>query len=773
MEKLLPVVILAFLTLSPSLVVATPFEKLTTSDEPSADFKAKLILGENYRDQGNYVLAATQFETVLAHAEKKGDKLTQAMATAALGYNHYLARDNVKAQALLERGDVLTKSLNSPHLSALIEDYLGMLYLTLQQPEKATVNFAHALKNAQLTQNNDLIVGIRVNQAELELNALKRLSLLENISTEVLKLNNTPIKIKLLLAIGEQLLAMTSADLEEAQRQTLLKDTYQVLNNAYQLAETNAQVRLRSQAEGYLARLYAAQNRHQDALRWLDKAIFDAQQVTATDLLMQWEMQSGKLLHASGDMNAALQAYQHAVKHLEDIRYSLPMTLHNGHSSIKEFIDPIYRGLANSLLLQATKSSSNEEKQRLLKQAIDAMEAIKQAELDDFFNDRCLIDEDATINLKDALLPKIGIIYPIILPDRVELLFRAGDSVEFEQKSVAVSSIDVISTATEMAQYLRDGEGNYRPASRRLYNWLLKAYDDTLKAKGITTVVYVPDGSLRQVPFAALLNGKKFAIEDYAIVTLPGLKLKKPVINNKKPHALIAALSKPDGASIDELLQSSLNSVAGERGIIEMTELPEITVGSTPTKLTRALLVEKLSLPNISNEVSDLQKDMSNTTLLNQSFTYGGFKESIGTGDYSIVHVASHGYFGKNASDSFVMTYDRNLKLRDFQAILNNKNIKKNPINLLTLSACQTADGDDHALLGFSGMAIKTNAMSAIGTLWSVNDAATSSFMKNFYANLDTLPKGLALRQAQLALLKNNELRHPYYWSPFILVGNW
>jgi CHAT domain-containing protein len=164
---------------------------------------------------------------------------------------------------------------------------------------------------------------------------------------------------------------------------------------------------------------------------------------------------------------------------------------------------------------------------------------------------------------------------------------------------------------------------------------------------------------------------------------------------------------------------------------------------------------------------------MDNTTLLNQSFTYGGFNDSVGTGDYSIIHVASHGYFGKSADDSFVMTYDRNLKLRDFQTILNNKNIKKNPISLLTLSACQTAEGDDRALLGFSGIAIKTNAMSAIGTLWSVNDAATASFMRNFYSNLNTLPKAQALRQAQLALLRSNDLKHPYYWSPFVLVGNW
>ena len=772
MEKLFLLAILAFLAVNPLLlVVAAPLEKQTTSNrEPSADFKKKLVLGESYRDQGNYVLAANQFEAIKAQAEKNGDKLTQAMATAALGYNYYLARDNVKAQALLEKSATLATPLNSPALSSLIEDYLGMLYLSLQLPDNAVTHFSRALTAAKLTQNEDLIAGIRVNQTKLESNAANRLSLLEDVSVEVLKLNDTSIKIKLLLAMGEQLLAIPVTDLKVPQQQTLFKESYQILNNAYQLAETYHQIRLRSQAEGYLAQLYAAQNKNKDALLWLDRAIFDAQQVGATDLLMQWELQNGKLLHAGGDVNAALQAYQRAAKHLADIRYSLPATFHDGHSSIKEVVDPIYRGIADILLLQATTATSSEAKQGLLKAAIDAMEAIKQAELDDFFNDRCLIDADAILNLKDALLPDIAVIYPIILPDRVELLLRIGDSTQFEQRSVAVSSIDVSDTTTEIAQYLRDGEGNYRPASRKLYGWLLKAYDDTLKAKGITTVIYVPDGLLRQVPFAALLNGKKFAIEDYAIVTLPWLKLKKPVLNDQKPHVLIAALSKPDGASIDELLQGSFSVFSGERGI---TELPTITVESTKPKLTRDLLVQELSLPSINNEVADLQKNMDNTTLLNQTFTYQGLKESVGTGDYSIVHIASHGYFGKNAADSFVMTYNHNLTLRDFQSILNNKNIKHNPINLLTLSACQTASGDDHALLGFSGIAIKTNTLSAIGSLWSVNDAATSSFMKNFYANLNTLPKALALRQAQLALLKDNNLKHPYYWSPFILVGNW
>lgn len=771
MEKLWFVAMLAFFTLSPPLVVAAPAG--ISNIEQSIDVKEKLALGENYRSQGNYVLAANEFAAVLAQAEKNGDKLTQAMAAAALGYNHYLARNDANAQTMLEHARDLTRPLNVPGLSALIDEYLGMLYLTLQQPEKATASFISAVELAKLAKNEALISGIRINQAELELDIAKRLNLLENISSQVLKLNDDIIKIPLLLNIGEQLLAITPESLEGAQKTQRFNDTYQVLNNAYQLSDSKSQVRLRSQAEGYLARLYAQQNRNQDALLWLDKAIFDAQQINAIDLLMQWETQSAKLLQASGNMEAALQAYHRAVKHAADIRYDLPVNLHNGRSSIKAIIEPIYRGLADVLLQQAARTTSPEVKQSLIKQAIDAMETIKQTELEDFFKDRCLIDEDSSTNLKDALLPGVGIIYPIILPDRVELLFRAGDSTQFEQTSVAVSSADVIDTATEMAQYLRDGKGNYRNAARKLYSWLLKAYDDTLKAKGITTVIYVPDGPLRQVPFSALLNGKKFAVEDYAIVTLPGLTLKKTVPNtDKKPRALIGALSKPDGASIDELLQGAVPGIFGERGLVDMDNSAPADVNKTP-KLTRSFLVEKLSLPSINDEVSALQKNITNTTLLNQSFTYKEFKQSVETGNYSIIHIASHGYFGKSVDDSFVMTYDRNLKLGEFRSLLSNDSTQKSPIDLLTLSACQTANGDDRALLGFSGIAIKANALSAIGTLWSIDDVATAKFMASFYTNLIKFPKAQALRQAQLFLLKNNELRHPYYWSPFILVGNW
>ena len=786
MEKLMSVVMLALLASGPAVVLAATPEVQANS---ILELKKQLALGENYRDTGSYELAGKEFEAVYKAANQLGDRLTQVLAAADLGYNFYLSGQNDKALLKLEQAADLLKPLTAPALSALVEDYTGLLYVALQQPDKARASFDAALKNAQLANNKALIAGVHVNQAMLADDVLTYLPQLKTSRLEVESLTEDTVKINLLLNIGEQLLAVAPSDLDDKQQQVLLKETsldnsqqqaflketYLVLNKAYQLADAKNLIRPRSQAEGFLARLYAQQQRNQDALLWLDKAIADAQQANATDLSMQWELLSGKLLQAAGDTDAALLAYQRAVTHLSNIRYGLPVTLHSGYSSIKEIIEPVYRGLADVLLVQATKATTPEHKQSLLQAAVDAMETIKKTELEDFFKDRCIIDEDATVNLKDALLPGVGIVYPVILPDRVELLVRLGDSPTFEQKSVAVKDSEVTAATTEMAQYLRYGEGNYRKASRKLYSWLLDGYDESLKAKGIKTLIYVPDGELRKVPFSALLKGKKFIVEDYTIVTLPSLTLKKTVANtDQKPRALIAALSKPDGTSIDELLQKNIKGVFGERGLVDLDNAAKPAIRD-PQVLAkqRTELIEKLSLPGVNDEVSALQKDVANTTLKNTTFTSSDFKDSVGSGGYSIIHIASHGFFGKSAEDSFVMTYDHNLKLDDFKVMLSSENIKKHPINLLTLSACQTAEGDDRALLGFSGIAIKTNALSAIGTLWSVDDAATAKFMDVFYGNLSKLPKAEALRQAQLALLRDGSLKHPHYWSPFILVGNW
>ena len=137
--------------------------------------------------------------------------------------------------------------------------------------------------------------------------------------------------------------------------------------------------------------------------------------------------------------------------------------------------------------------------------------------------------------------------------------------------------------------------------------------------------------------------------------------------------------------------------------------------------------------------------------------------------------IASHGVFGSNAENSFLMSYDDLLHIDDLEMLLKSDKFEKEPIELLTLSACQTAEGDDRAPLGFAGVALKSHARSAMGTLWPISDEAAFNLMTHFYRNLTEkkMTKVKALQQAQLVLLKETDMKNPFYWSPFILVGNW
>lgn len=119
------------------------------------------------------------------------------------------------------------------------------------------------------------------------------------------------------------------------------------------------------------------------------------------------------------------------------------------------------------------------------------------------------------------------------------------------------------------------------------------------------------------------------------------------------------------------------------------------------------------------------------------------------------------------------MTWDDRINVNDFDKLLSNRN-NSTPIELLVLSACKTAAGDERAILGLAGMAIRSGARSTMATLWSVNDNSTAKLMTEFYGYLSqSRSKSQAMRQAQLSLLQSEQYHHPFYWSPFVLVGNW
>jgi len=143
---------------------------------------------------------------------------------------------------------------------------------------------------------------------------------------------------------------------------------------------------------------------------------------------------------------------------------------------------------------------------------------------------------------------------------------------------------------------------------------------------------------------------------------------------------------------------------------------------------------------------------------------------------FNVVHLATHGQFSSDADKTFILTWDDRIKVKQLSAILRDRDsAEATPLELLVLSACQTASGDKRAALGLAGVAVRSGARSTLATLWSVSDEAASTLMPRFYQEL-TVPgttKAQALQRAQLSLLKDPRFQLPLYWAPFVLVGNW
>jgi CHAT domain-containing protein len=361
---------------------------------------------------------------------------------------------------------------------------------------------------------------------------------------------------------------------------------------------------------------------------------------------------------------------------------------------------------------------------------------------------------------------------------------------------VPVSQNRVRDEVARLSDTLRNGKKAFKEPSQNLYNWLIAPLEKDLAAEQIKTLVVVPDGVLRLVPFSALYDGQHYIIEKYAVSVSPGMSLMGQTNHSKSRsyRTLLAGLSKP-GPVVEKLPLPMISAIlepgseaTGDRTLAvtrglskeQLRDMKKREAGARAESLLRlpgaeAKLKETLSLPGVENELNNLKKALNNTTMLNEQFTVDSFHQQVsGEEPYEMIHIASHGIFSSNADDSFLMAYDNVIKLDDLEALLKQDKGAQRGIDLLTLSACETAEGDDRAPLGFTGAALKAKARSALGSLWPISDEAASLLMTNFYTNMTQhLGKAEALRQSQLQLLRNPKLSHPFYWSPFILVGNW
>jgi CHAT domain-containing protein len=238
----------------------------------------------------------------------------------------------------------------------------------------------------------------------------------------------------------------------------------------------------------------------------------------------------------------------------------------------------------------------------------------------------------------------------------------------------------------------------------------------------------VPTGPLRTVPLAVLLDGNEFLIERYAIATTPAITLIPTLVLPTTNRVLIAGLTK---------------SVQGFA-----------------------------ALPGVNSEIHDIGAIFPNQSLEDETFSLSSIRKDLSEANFSVAHLATHGEFSSDHRQSFILTYDSRLTMDGLQTALGRR---ADPLDLLVLSACSTAAGDDRAALGLAGVAIQSGAKSALASLWSISDEATSSLMVSFYKSRKAggETKAQSLRDAQLALLRSPTYSHPSYWAPYLLIGNW
>jgi len=517
-------------------------------------------------------------------------------------------------------------------------------------------------------------------------------------------------------------------------RQVLTQQA-ELLREAILIARNIEDLRAESFALGSLGSLYEQQGAYADAMELTRQAQFTAQQVDAIDSLYRWQWQAGRIQVATQANDLAINSYREAVKSLQSIRSDIVAANKDLQFDFRDTVEPVYRQLISLLLAQP---AAGEQKQANIKEVLNVLELLKLAELQNFFGDDC-VDVAKSIVDQDGRLAddQATVIYSVILSDRTELLVQFADG-KLTQHTIALNESDIQTEVDEFRRLLeKRGTNEYLSYAQSLYRRLITPILPDLELAKPQTLVFIQDGVLRKIPMSALHDGEHFLIEKFAITTTPSLTLtSQSILDKKNTQALILGL----------------------------------TVESPPFA----------ALTNVNEEVQKVQNIIGGKVLLDDQFTLDRFSQELSDDDYSIVHLATHGKFGVDNDTTFLVAFDQHITIDTLDVLLRSRNIqtgnvRRQPIELLTLSACQTAAGDNRAALGIAGVAVRAGARSALASLWFINDASTTTLIESFYQELakDNVTKAEALRQAQIAAINNYENEHPGVWSPFILIGNW
>ncbi|MBV8885554.1 MAG: CHAT domain-containing protein, partial [Chroococcidiopsidaceae cyanobacterium CP_BM_RX_35] len=700
---------------------------------------------------GLYVRASETLNQVNQTLKKQPDSPIKAAGLRHLGNALRLIGNLDQSQQILQQSLTVAKHLKSP---LDIGESLFSLGNTarVQQNTQAAIAFYQQAATISLTrlqaQLNQLSLLIETEQFSTAQ------ALLPQIQSEIatLPLNQTAVYARIDLALSLMKMENSGAsrvggfpDLSGLARSPLgirgrggkLQTSAQLLTTAVQQAQSLGDRRAEAYALGNLGGVYEQTHQWSIAQDLTQQALLIAQSLNASDIAYRWQWQLGRLLKAQGNTQAAIAAYDEAVKNLQSLRRDLVTINIEAQFSFRDQVEPVYRQLVD-LLLPA--QGNSEPSQQNLVQARAAIQSLQLAELDNFFRSACLEAKSVLIDqVVDQDNLTAAVIYPIVLPDRLEVIFKLPQQPQLHHYMIRVSQSQVEQTLGQLVQKITEPDTikEVKSLAQQVHSWLVQPAEAELVKSNVKTLVFVLDGALRNIPLSALYDGKQYLVEKYAVALNLGLQLLNPKPVSTGPlKALAAGLSQPPQN-------------------LSFPALPEV----------------KLEFNLID------QAGVSTRELLDRQFTSQSLKQNLNLSAFNVVHLATHGQFSSRAQDTFILAWDRPINVNELDILLRTREQSQSEaLELLVLSACETATGDKRAALGLAGVAVQAGARSTLASLWHIDDEATAIFVGEFYRELakNKATKAEALRVAQLSLLqKYPNYKRPGYWAPYVLVGNW
>ena len=530
-----------------------------------------------------------------------------------------------------------------------------------------------------------------------------------------------------------------SSRVKNAQFESLKSDweyTGKLLISAGQQAKKLGDEKLESYALGYLGELYEVTGDFTQAKTVTEKALYLAQKNLAWDIAYRWQWQLGRLaIKQKQAQEIAISFYEQSVKNIEALRKDLLGLNAEVQFSFRDNVEPVYREFVELLLTPS--SPDGIPSQENLQKAIQQIDTLQLSELENFL--RCDLSKSVSIYEIDPD-PNAAIIYPIILENRFAVILQLPDKpLEYRQQIIPIKTVETI--VKNLRSYLENPSDtpDVNGESEKLYKWIYEPIEPLIIANNpkIETLVFVLDGLLRNIPMSVLYDGERYLVEkDYALAVAPRLKLFEPKrLEVQQLKVFVGGVG--EGQNI------------GDRTFERIEKLRE--------ELDK--VVEKMK---------------ANPPLLDKEFTEANFLQQLKDGNFSAVHIKTHGEFSSNLEETFIVAYNELVTAKDFANIIETGNKgKSNNIELLVLSACKTAEGDNRAVLGLAGIAVRAGARSTLSTLWKADDRVNTELMSKFYDELAKpgMTRAKALHNAQKEVANTDTT--PHLWAPYVLVGNW